>query len=157
MTRDQFLFSFGVYLQATHITKFRAVECCDVGREIKDPNTGDLLAALRAPPPEIWGNIVPTLRIWEWVRLELGSHPIHISSGYRDSVYNAAIRPTPGAPKSRHIKFEAMDGSSSQSTPFEIAAKLEEHPDAGLMGIGVYRGFVHLDRRGWKARWGLSA
>lgn len=148
MTRDYFLFAFGAYLTANGIEHFRAYELCDVGREKKDAE-GGVVATLKAPPVELWPNIIPTVRVAEWIRMRCGT-PIDVNSGYRDPDYNEAVG---GAAKSRHVAFSAMDICDRRIGPAGIARMLEEHPEAPKMGIGVYPTFVHIDTRGYKARW----
>ena len=91
--------------------------------------------------------------------IEIREHfdrPLRINSGYRCPKHNKAIG---GAPKSRHVVGDAVDftidGVKTKevydwvietygSRPLGIAKKLSKDP---------YKGFVHLDTRGTKARW----
>lgn len=93
------------------------------------------------------------------ILIEIREHfdkPVKINSGYRCPKHNKAIG---GAPKSRHIVGDAVDitvqGIPTKkvyewvieafgSQPLGIAKKISEDP---------YKGFVHIDTRGVKARW----
>lgn len=66
------------------------------------------------PPPEVWGNIVPTLLILDELRAKMGA-PIKINSCYRFPAYNAVV---PGSSKkSMHTAFRAIDFQVKTSTP----------------------------------------
>ena len=58
------------------------------------------------PPPEMWGNIVPTILILDELRDCLGI-PIHVKSVYRAPAYNATIQNA--AERSLHQAFAAVD------------------------------------------------
>lgn len=115
------------------------------------------------PPESLWPNIVRTIVVLEKLRGELGSS-IHITSTYRSTAYNAAIK---GAKNSQHIHFRAIDFVCSTETPDSWAARLKGYrgntfrdPHTGddfvfRGGIGIYSrsGFVHVDTRGYDADW----
>lgn len=75
--------------------------------------------------------------------------PIIVHSGYRTPTYNKKVG---GSPKSQHMEGTAADISITGMKPAEIAKIAEE---VGFDGIGIYtkQGFVHVDTRGFKARW----
>ena len=84
----------------------------------------------------------------ERLRKELKS-PIHITSGYRDSWYNRKVG---GARNSMHLQGRAADITSPNRSVVEMAVAADK---VGFNGIGKYhrQGFVHVDVRGWRARW----
>ena len=83
------------------------------------------------------------------LRKKLGS-PLLINSTYRNKAYNKCIG---GAPKSVHMKFNAIDFKSNIIAPREVARILRLRRDKGHFkgGIGVYNTFVHIDTRGTNA------
>jgi uncharacterized protein YcbK (DUF882 family) len=105
------------------------------------------------PPREIWGNIVPTLRIVDALRSHL-RRPIVLLSSYRSPAYNRAIGDA--APRSLHLRFNALDIAVSGRTPRQVFDVLldwrEEEKFKG--GLGLYNTFVHIDTRGTNATWG---
>ena len=105
------------------------------------------------PARELWGNIVPTLRIVDELRGLFGV-PIVILSSYRSPAYNAAIGDA--APKSYHMRFQALDIAVAGKTPRQVFAVLDGWRDAGKFkgGLGLYSTFVHVDTRGYNATWG---
>lgn len=82
--------------------------------------------------------------------------PVTINSGYRCPTHNARVG---GAASSRHTKGDAADfvvrGVPTKEV-YEWCEKLPEVQNCGLAikhNADIYRGFVHLDTRGKKARW----
>jgi len=74
-------------------------------------------------------------------------------SGYRTPTHNKAVG---GAKNSQHLYANAADINVRSKSPKQLAAVIEKLIKAGKMeqgGIGIYKGFVHYDRRGTKARW----
>lgn len=67
--------------------------------------------------------------------------PIHITSGYRCKAHNASIG---GSQQSRHCTGQAADFYIQDVSPAQIAAFAES---IGVMGIGLYEDFVHIDTR----------
>ena len=105
------------------------------------------------PPSEMWGNIVPTIRIVDQLR-ELWGRPIVLLSSYRSPAYNAAC---PGAASgSFHQKFQALDIAVSGKTPRQVFDQLADWRTAGKFkgGLGLYSTFTHIDTRGYNATWG---
>lgn len=107
-----------------------------------------------APPREMWGNIVPTIKLVDRLRAHL-SKPIVILSSYRSPAYNAAI--DGAATKSYHMQFRALDIAAAGHTPRQVFDQLRLWRDAGIFkgGLGLYSTFVHVDTRGTNATWGL--
>jgi uncharacterized protein YcbK (DUF882 family) len=74
-------------------------------------------------------------------------------SGYRTESHNKKVG---GAKNSQHLTASAADINAKNYTPKELADFIEKLIDLKQMkqgGLGVYRGFVHYDIRGTKARW----
>jgi uncharacterized protein YcbK (DUF882 family) len=105
-----------------------------------------------APPRKLWANIVPTLRVVDDLRSELGKSIVILSS-YRSQAYNAAINGA--ATKSYHMSFMALDIAVSGYSPKQIHALLLAKRNKGLFkgGLGLYNTFVHIDTRGHNAGW----
>jgi uncharacterized protein YcbK (DUF882 family) len=105
----------------------------------------------KAPARSLWPNIVPTLRVLDRLREEVGK-PINISSTYRDKPYNRAIGSGDG---SQHVKFTAVDFTVSGMTPGQVFNKLKAMRTRGewVGGLGKYRTFVHIDTRKNNATW----
>lgn len=143
MTRADFLPRLQGFLTAAGVRHFRAYELCDVGRARRLSDGRE--ARLKPAPADLWGNALPTLRVLEWLRKEVGSRPVHVVSGYRDPAYNWAVG---GKTYSLHVAFNAVDFYVAGVEPRELAVRLWHHPEARKLGIGLYRGFVHLDTRG---------
>ena len=103
------------------------------------------------PPRELWGNILPPLRILDELREELGQ-PITLTSTYRALAYNRAVGSPDG---SMHRKFNAIDFQVRGVSPAKVAAVLKDWRAKGKFtgGIGTYRTFVHLDTRARNASW----
>lgn len=82
--------------------------------------------------------------------------PLIINSAYRCKEHNAKIG---GAAKSRHIEGDAVDFVIKGQKTLDVYNWIIEHFGDKPWGIAKriqqdpYRGFVHLDTRGTKARW----
>lgn len=87
--------------------------------------------------------------------------PVKIKSGYRCKEHNRAVG---GAPRSRHLVGDAADFIVRGVLTKEVYEHvIKTYNDRGC-GIAIcvnesyaYAGFVHLDTRGYKARWGYNA
>lgn len=87
----------------------------------------------------------------EELREALGNKPLRIISGLRCPAHNKAVG---GIPKSKHVKGTAADVRPPKGMTSEQLAKTAENIKAFQEGgIGIYPTFVHLDVRGYKARW----
>lgn len=75
--------------------------------------------------------------------------PVHVLSGNRCRSHNAAVG---GASNSQHLYGKAADIYVKDIDLDSIVRAAEQ---ARADGIGIYRGqgFVHVDTRGYKARW----
>lgn len=80
--------------------------------------------------------------------------PVRVTgSGYRSQKHNEKVG---GAKFSQHLTASGADINADGYTPKELAKEIEKLIKEGKMkqgGIGVYKGFVHYDIRGTKARW----
>ena len=106
-----------------------ACRCC--GKADIDPRLVDALQELR----------------------DLANAPIRVTSGYRCSEHNRAVG---GAKQSRHLRGHAADiviKSLSVAGMYELAEKVAVFRNGG---IGVYpeQGFIHVDIRDGRSRWG---
>lgn len=103
------------------------------------------------PPQELWGNIIPTLHVLQFLRSKL-KEPIFMHSTYRSPEYNKAID---GATMSQHTVFKAIDFTVRNYSPKQIHATLVRAREQGLFrgGLGLYQTFVHIDTRGKNADW----
>lgn len=127
------------YLHNAGVEHFSARELAPVGKQA--PNG----TALTMPPRELWGWIIPTLRVVGDVRFALGGTPIFVSSGWRDPAYNAAVG---GASSSQHTRFNALDIQHSTLPTADVLGELERHPWAQWLGLGSYASWTHVDSRG---------
>ena len=73
--------------------------------------------------------------------------PIIINSGFRTEEWNKKVG---GSPRSQHLQGKAVDIMVYGMKPTELAKYAEE---IGFDGIGTYKNFIHVDVRGYKARW----
>ena len=79
--------------------------------------------------------------------------PLSILSAYRTPAHNAKVG---GKPNSMHLQAMAADLTCKSKTPKQLHAIIEKLIVDKKMkqgGLGLYKGFVHYDIRGRKARW----
>jgi uncharacterized protein YcbK (DUF882 family) len=74
--------------------------------------------------------------------------PLIINSGYRTPEHNKAVG---GAENSQHLYGTAVDVRVPKGLTVEAFAAMAE--SVGFDGIGLYHGRIHVDVRGYKARW----
>ena len=87
------------------------------------------------------------VQVLERMRNKCGK-PLILSCGYRCPSHNAEVG---GVWNSQHIQGTAADVQCPEGmSPFELA---EIALDSDADGVGVYDWGVHVDVRGWKARW----
>ncbi len=92
--------------------------------------------------------IIATAIALDKIRAILNNRPIKVSSWYRPALINKSVG---GARDSRHQYGDAVDIKSDYYSPQKIFTLISPiHPDGGL---GLYPSFVHIDWRGYKARW----
>lgn len=105
----------------------------------------------------VGGISIPTLIVLEHIREKAGK-PVIINSAARCEKYNALVG---GGKNSEHKSTEQDPLSDAVDIRVEGMSTKELHvlvkglPYANLLGIGYYPkdGFVHVDTRGYAARW----
>ena len=106
-----------------------------------------------SPVPEhLIPNVLELAKQLQVIRDFIGE-PIHLNSAYRTPAYNKRIG---GVANSQHVLAKAADCTVKSKTPKQFAAIVEKLINEGKVkigGIGVYKGFTHLDTREGKARW----
>lgn len=88
------------------------------------------------------------VRKLQGLRSAIGA-PVYVTSGYRCAGHNAAVG---GAQNSYHLFGMAADIWVEGIRPLQLAELAER---IGFDGIGIYpgQGFLHVDVRGYRARW----
>lgn len=79
--------------------------------------------------------------------------PVRILSGYRTPSHNKKVG---GATRSYHLTASAADIAVKSKSPKQLAAIVERLIAKGSLkfgGLGLYKGFIHLDIRPNKVRW----
>jgi uncharacterized protein YcbK (DUF882 family) len=111
---------------------------CKCDRCIDQNNTGD-------------GMDPRLLEVLDRIRERIGN-PIYVLSGYRCPDHNAEVG---GQPNSLHMQSCAADITYDGINVPELAQIAAEE---GADGIGTYasQGFLHVDTRGYEARWDES-
>lgn len=103
-------------------------------------------------PDKYMANVAMLAENLQVLRDALGE-PLHINSAYRTPSYNAKVG---GEVNSQHLIGKAADLTCKSKTPRQLHALIEKMIKAGAMrqgGLGLYKGFVHYDIRGERARW----
>lgn len=104
-------------------------------------------------PGEYLPNVTELAKNLQVLRDSLGVAVRITGSGYRTPSHNKKVG---GARLSQHLYAKAADINADGFTPKQLHAKIEELIREGKMkqgGLGLYKGFVHYDIRGTKARW----
>ena len=121
--------------------------------------------AIEMIPPAHLPNIFPTLQVLQKIRTAIKT-PIIIISSFRTKEHNLSVG---GKPNSLHLVFNAIDFSVPAYSHNELirlhsqilARKFahlcffNEQPimvTPNLMGIGLYKTFIHIDTRGLLGR-----
>jgi hypothetical protein len=104
------------------------------------------------PPNDLWGNIIPTLKLADAIRNEWGG-PVTVYSGFRTVAYNTAVG---GAKNSQHLHFRAMDIAPKAGDIKEFSAVVARvikrwRAEGNQVGMGTYNNFCHIDV-GFKTR-----
>lgn len=104
------------------------------------------------PPKHLWKKMKPTLKTIDKMADEMGSPVKSIISAYRSPRYNRAVR---GKSKSLHMENQAVDVVFRNVSPYHVASVARHLRDKRKFkgGVGCYRGFVHVDTRGYNADW----
>lgn len=78
--------------------------------------------------------------------------PLHVNDGYRCPTENARVG---GVPDSQHLQGKAADVAAAGIGVAQLTKLAEEVPAFSGGGIGTYydEDFVHVDWRGYQARW----
>jgi uncharacterized protein YcbK (DUF882 family) len=104
--------------------------------------------------PEIYmKNVKEVAKNLQILRDHIKESVMVTGSGYRTSSHNKKVG---GAKLSQHLTASAADINARNYTPSDLAREIENLIAEGKMkqgGIGIYKGFVHYDIRGTKARW----
>lgn len=101
------------------------------------------------------GLSIALLIVLEVVRMHFNA-PVTITSGARCVKHNTKVK---GSKRSEHIITEeeplsdAGDIQVEGHTPTEVFIFLKSLPFANLLGLGKYKTWVHIDTRGYAARW----
>lgn len=105
-------------------------------------------------PASLMPNIIRLAVELQKLRDTIGK-PIHINSAYRTPTYNRKIG---GAKNSMHVQGKAADITVKGMTSTELYDTIEKliaEKVVDFKGVGVYDTFVHVDIRGYKARWDM--
>ena len=101
------------------------------------------------------GISIATLIVLEVIRMHFNK-PVTILSAARCRKYNKQVG---GSKNSEHIFTEdeplvdAVDIHVKDVSVQELYMFLKNLPFANLLGIGKYKNFIHIDTRGYAARW----
>ena len=104
-------------------------------------------------PKKYIKNAVEVAKNLEVLRAEIKEPVLITGSGYRTEAHNEKVG---GAKNSQHLTCSGADINAKNYTPKQLAVVIERLILNGKMkqgGIGIYKGFVHYDIRGTKARW----
>lgn len=92
--------------------------------------------------------IITTAREMQKIRMMLDNYPLKIHSWYRPETENSRVG---GSKNSRHLFGDGVDFSCKQLRPMSIYLILNNLHTKG--GLKAYNSFVHIDWRGYFARW----
>lgn len=111
-------------------------------REFIDPREPNL-------PPVVSPRLLQGL---EKFRELIGGKPVIITSGWRSTSSNREIG---GSPTSQHVSGKAADITVRGVSVIDMYRTALLVPEFREGGIGVYpeENFIHVDVRGWSARW----
>jgi uncharacterized protein YcbK (DUF882 family) len=110
-------------------------------------------------PAELLPNLRALCAVLEVIREEVSAErgrdtPLAIISGYRSPAWNRRVK---GAKASRHLKADAADVRAMGVSPAVLhatALRLHRTGKIRIGGLGLYRGWVHVDvRPGALAQW----
>lgn len=104
-------------------------------------------------PEKYMDNLQKLANNLQILRNELGVPVMVTGSGYRTQSHNKAVG---GAKNSQHLTASAADINAQGLTPKQLYDKIESLIASKKIiqgGLGLYKGFVHYDIRGTKARW----
>lgn len=104
-------------------------------------------------PVQFLGNLKELAENLQVLRDFIKEPVLITGSGYRTPSHNKKVG---GAKESQHLTASGADINAKNYTPKDLAKVIEKLIAEGKMkqgGIGIYKGFVHYDIRGTKARW----
>lgn len=104
-------------------------------------------------PVQYYGNVRELAENLQVLRDYIEEPVMVTGSGYRTVTHNKKVG---GAKASLHLTASGADINARNYSPAELAAVIERLITDGRMkqgGLGVYKGFVHYDIRGYRARW----
>lgn len=104
-------------------------------------------------PTKFIKNLLELAKNLQALRDYLNEPVLITGSGYRTPSHNDKVG---GADKSEHLTASAADINVKSKTPRQLSNVIEFLISKGIMkqgGLGTYKGFVHYDIRGTKARW----
>lgn len=104
-------------------------------------------------PAKYFDNLKELAQNLEVLRAEINEAVMITGSGYRTKEHNEKVG---GAKNSQHLTASGADINAKNYTPKELGKVIEKLIKEGKMkegGLGIYKGFVHYDIRGTKARW----
>lgn len=104
-----------------------------------------------AVPVKYYDNLQRLMCLLEEIRTACGNVAIHIQSGYRTKEYNSNC--SGASPRSQHLTASAADIKVKGMSPADVY-KLCDKLVGARGGVGKYKGFTHVDVRGYRARWG---
>lgn len=89
--------------------------------------------------------LINTAAMLERVRTALGGKPVLVNSWVRCAKWNKQVG---GVTDSQHLRGYAVDFTCRDLSPAEVRRRLVAAglDDLGVGGLGVYPGFVHVDR-----------
>lgn len=90
----------------------------------------------------------PLLDLCNEIRLRFGG-PIIVNSGYRSPEHNKAVG---GVPDSYHVQGLAADIRPKNLKDLPRLWRICEQVNL-FGGTGIYDTFIHIDARGYRARW----
>jgi uncharacterized protein YcbK (DUF882 family) len=111
------------------------------------------------PDARVETHLRPLCEALEVIREEISAErgrdtPLAVISGYRSPRYNKAVK---GAKKSRHVEGDGADVRAMGVSPAVLhatALRLHRAGKIRLGGLGLYRGWIHVDvRPGALAQW----
>jgi hypothetical protein len=110
----------------------------------------DSAGSYRQPAsPAVVYNIIRIAEVMQNVKGLFGGAPIKVNSWYRDPVTNRRVG---GASQSRHMVGDAVDFHIPGVSLVDVYNRLD--PWWGSRGgLARGQGFVHIDGRGYRARW----
>lgn len=129
------------------LKNFSPDEFLYLGGSNSDP-TSRLYGLNWYPPKELWNHIYKLAEHVQKIRSAFG-RPIFITSCFRNKEYNDGL---PGAaPNSFHRRGMAADMQPLNGDTAHLGLTASRLTPKG--GVGIYNTFVHVDIRGYKARW----